>query len=132
MRNGRLAVMGGGALTSVMSALVQLVDLHGRSTPPRYACAGPVGSLRLRNTLLELITGFLRRGTPRLHRAVDLLPLHVERMSSGIDLIFDATARILKGVDDRIGYIVRHVLGRASNAARTPPDVAPRRRARTR
>jgi hypothetical protein len=74
-----------------MSALVHLVDLDSRATRPRHRRAGPVRSLCFSDALLELVAGFLRRGTSRLHRAVHLLALHVERVSSRIDLIFNAT-----------------------------------------
>jgi hypothetical protein len=100
-----------------MSALVHLVDLDSRATRPRNRRTGPVRRLRLGDALLELVARFLRRGTPRLHRAVHLLALHVERMSSGIDLIFNAAARVSK-VSTTVRLRRSRRLGRASNAPR--------------
>src|SRR5215208_3247714 len=99
-----------------MSALVQLFDLHYRATRARYRGPRSVCRLRLGNALFELVASFLRGRAACVHRALYLLTLDVECVSSGIDLVLDAPPRIVKRVDDRVSDVVRNMLGCAPNS----------------
>ena len=135
--DGSGPALGEGARTSAelsSVAVVRLVDSDSRATrsaqPPRRRCTPPSSRRCVARARRALRCAAAR---PASMARVHLLALHVERVARRIDLLFDAAARVVEGVDDRVGDVGRDILGRAcARASRASLDVASRRLARTR